>query len=580
MTTVNKNKVQNDKNIEELITALYCRLSVEDIKDEDGKKKKKDKEDESNSISNQKQILLDYCKKHGYTNTMFFVDDGISGTRFDRNDFNRMQRMVEEGKICRIIVKDLSRFGREQVEAGRLTQIVYPSLGVTFISIQENINSSTGEGMEMLPFYNIFNEWYAAQTSKKIRAVWQSKADNGKRVSPVVPYGYKKDETDKEKWLIDEPAAEIVKKIYSLCLAGRGPLQIAKQLEREKVLVPTAYFESVGRKTRNATPLDLYAWHPSAVVGILENRQYTGCAVNFKTTTVSYKVHTRIINPVEDYQIIPNMQEPIINEDIWLRVQELRKSRRRNTATGRTSLFSGLVYCPDCGSKLHFCASKSLRRDQEFFRCANYKDGRGSCKIHFIRDVVLEKVVLEAVRNLADFVKCHEPVFLYMLARKNDTMRQQERKRLERVIERGTRRISEIDKLIEAAFERNVLGKLEDDRYERMVKNYAQEQRELIAEVQESKVVLQKAEQQVVDLRLLLRTLRELTEVKELTPTLVNSLIERIEIHNNDKSGGHCYVKVDIYFTAAGMIDIPTEEEILAMMEEIRENPQEFRYVA
>ena len=580
MTTVNKNKVQNDKNIEELITALYCRLSVEDIKDEDGKKKKKEKEDESNSISNQKQILLDYCKKHGYTNTMFFVDDGISGTSFDRNDFNRMQRMVEEGKICRIIVKDLSRFGREQVEAGRLTQIVYPSLGVTFISIQENINSSTGEGMEMLPFYNIFNEWYAAQTSKKIRAVWQSKADNGKRVSPVVPYGYKKDETDKEKWLIDEPAAEIVKKIYSLCLAGRGPLQIAKQLEREKVLVPTAYFESVGRKTRNATPLDLYAWHPSAVVGILENRQYTGCAVNFKTTTVSYKVHTRIINPVEDYQIIPNMQEPIINEDIWLRVQELRKSRRRNTATGRTSLFSGLVYCPDCGSKLHFCASKSLRRDQEFFRCANYKDGRGSCKIHFIRDVVLEKVVLEAVRNLADFVKCHEPVFLYMLARKNDTMRQQERKRLERVIERGTRRISEIDKLIEAAFERNVLGKLEDDRYERMVKNYAQEQRELIAEVQESKVVLQKAEQQVVDLRLLLRTLRELTEVKELTPTLVNSLIERIEIHNNDKSGGHCYVKVDIYFTAAGMIDIPTEEEILAMMEEIRENPQEFRYVA
>lgn len=561
------------------ITALYCRLSVEDIKD-DKDKKRKGKEDESNSISNQKQILSDYAKKHGYTNTMFFVDDGISGTSFDRSDFNRMHRMVEEGKIGTIIVKDLSRFGREHIEGDRLAEIVYPTLGVTFISIHENINTSTGEGMEMLPFYNIFNEWYAAQTSKKIRAVWQSKADNGKRVSPVVPYGYKKDETDKEKWLIDEPAAEIVKKIYSLCLAGRGPLQIAKQLEREKVLVPTAYFESVGRKTRNATPLDPYAWHPSAVVGILENRQYTGCAVNLKTTTVSYKVHTRIINPVEDYQIIPNMQEPIISEDIWLRVQELRKNRRRNTATGRASLFSGLVYCPDCGSKLHFCASKSLRRDQEFFRCANYKNGRGSCKIHFIRDVVLEKVVLEAVRNLADFVKCHEPVFLYMLARKNDAMRQQERKRLERVIERGTRRISEIDKLIEAAFERNVLGKLEDDRYERMVKNYAQEQRELIAEVQESKVVLQKAEQQVVDLRLLLRTLRELTEVKELTPTLVNSLIERIEVHNNDKSSGHCYVKVDIYFTAAGMIDIPTEEEILAMMEEIRENPQEFRYVA
>ena len=291
-------------------------------------------------------------------------------------------------------------------------------------------------------------------------------------------------------------------------------------------------------------------------------------------------MHKKIINPVEDYQIIPNMQEPIISEDIWLRVQELRKNRRRPTATGRTSLFSGLVYCPDCGAKLHFAAAKSLTRNQEHFRCSNCKSGRGSCTVHFICDVVLEKVVLDAVRNLAASVKCHEPVFLYMLARKNDAMRQQERKRLERVIERGTRRISEIDKLIEAAFERNVHGKLEDGRYERMVKNYAKEQRELIAEVEESKVILQKAEQQVVDLRLLLRTLRELTEVKELTPTFVNSLIKRIEVHNNDKSSGHCYVKVDIYFTAAGMIDIPTEEEILAMMEEIRENPQEFRYVA
>ncbi len=205
---------------DELITALYCRLSVEDIKD-DKSKKKNSREDESNSISNQKQILLDYCKKHGYKNTMFFIDDGISGTSFDRSGFNQMQQMVEEGKICRIIVKDLSRFGREQVEAGRLTQIVYPSLGVTFISIQENVNSSTGDGMEMLPFYNIFNEWYAAQTSKKIRAVWQSKANNGKRVSSTVPFGYVKDETDKEKWLIDGPAAEVVRKIYDLCLAGR-----------------------------------------------------------------------------------------------------------------------------------------------------------------------------------------------------------------------------------------------------------------------------------------------------------------------------------------------------------------------
>lgn len=212
---------------------------------------------------------------------MFFVDDGISGTSFERSDFQRMHRMVEEGKIGTIIVKDLSRFGREHIEGDRLAEIVYPTLGVTFISIHENINTSTGEGMEMLPFYNIFNEWYAAQTSKKIRAVWQSKAANGKRVSPTVPYGYMKDPDDKEKWLIDEPAAEVERKIFALCLAGRGPLQIAKQLEEEKILVPSAYYESVGRTHAQKVPSGYCKWDQKTVVHILENRQYTGFAVNF-----------------------------------------------------------------------------------------------------------------------------------------------------------------------------------------------------------------------------------------------------------------------------------------------------------
>ncbi len=566
MTTANNINGQT----EEKITALYCRLSVDDEK----------KDAESNSITNQKQILLDYCQKQGFTNTMFFVDDGISGTSFERGGFQQMQKMVEEGKICRVIVKDLSRFGREMVEAGRLTQIVYPSLGVTFISLHENVNSTTGEGMEMLPFYNIFNEWYAAQTSKKIRAVWQSKAENGKRVSPTVPFGYVKDLDDKEKWLIDEPAAEVVRKIYALCLAGRGPSQIARQLEKEKILVPSAYYESVGRSHAQKVPTNPYSWDQKTVVGIIENRQYTGCAVNFKSTTVSYKVHKKIHNATEDYQIIPNMQEPIISEEQWLRVQELRKHRRRPTATGRASLFSGLVYCPDCGAKLHFCAAKSLKRNQEFWRCSNYKDGRGTCQIHYIRDVVLERIVLEAISSLADFVKCHEPVFLYMLAKKTNAMRQKEHKRLEQAVEQGTKRIAEIDRLIEKVFEQNAIGVLSDERFSKMLQSYEKEQKALTQEVAESRQTLEEANQKVTDLRLLLRTLREMTEINELTPTLVNSLIERIEVHNNDKSSGHCYVKVDIYFTAVGMIDIPTEQEILAMMEEIRANPQDFRFVA
>lgn len=566
MTTATKLNGQAD----EKITALYCRLSVDDD----------NKDEESNSITNQKQILQDFARREGYANTMFFVDDGVSGTTFQRPSFQRMERMAENGEIGTIIVKDLSRFGREQVEMGRLTQVVYPSLGIRFIAIQERVDTLTGDGVEMMPFHNIFNEWYAAQTSKKIRAIWQSKADNGKRVSSTVPYGYVKDPNDKEKWLIDEPAAEVVRKIFDLCLAGRGPLQIAKQLEEEKILVPSAYYESVSRTHAQKVPSGYCKWDQKTVVHILENRQYTGCAVNFKSTTVSYKVHKVVYNPVEDYQIIPNMQEPIISEELWLRVQELRQHRRRPTATGRTSLFSGLVFCSDCGAKLHFAAAKSMTRNQEHFRCSNYKSGRGTCTVHYIRDVVLERIVLEAISELADFVKCHETVFLYMLARKTNAMRQKEYKRLQKSVEYGKKRIAEIDGLMKKAFEKNVSGILSDEALTKMLQDYETEQKALTQEVINSQQTLENANQKVTDLRLLLRTLREMTEIKELTPTLVNSLIERIEVHSNDKSSGHCYVKVDIYFTAVGMIDIPTEQEILVMMEEIRANPQEFRFVA
>lgn len=575
MTTTTNIKGHNH----ELITALYCRLSVEDIKI-DAKGKKTGHIDESNSIKNQKQILLDYCQKHGYTNTMFFVDDGISGTSFDRSDFNRMHQMVEEGKIGTIIVKDLSRFGREHIEGDRLAEVIYPTLGVTFISIHENINSSTGEGMQMLPFYNIFNEWYAAQTSKKIRDVWKSKSDNGKRVSPTVPFGYKKDPEDKEKWLIDEPAAAIVKKIFALCLDGRGPSQIARQLEKENILVPSAYYQSIKRKCAHKVPVGSCHWDKTTVVNILENRQYTGCAVNFKSSTVSFKVHKKIYFDESEQVIIPNMQEPIISEEDWLKVQELRKNKRRPTKTGRTSLFSGLVFCPDCGAKLHFCASKSLRRDQEFFRCSNYKSGRGTCKIHFIRDVVLEDIVKEAISGLADFVKDQEPLFRYMLAKNKNAKEKAEYEQMKVAVERNEKRIKNIDRLIKSLYEDRVIGGMEEERYTAMLSDYTREQRELIASVAEMKEELARDEQKVIDLRLLVRSLREYTDMRELTPTLVNSIIDRIEVHNNDKSSGHCYVKVDIYFTAVGMIDIPSAEQMRTLKEEMDKNPQKCRIVA
>ena len=488
-----------------------------------------------------------------------------------------MQALAESGIVKTIVVKDLSRFGRNYIEVGEYLEIKYPSLGVRFISIQGSVDTLQNSGAEMMPFHNIFNEWYATQTSKKIRAVWQMKAASGKRVSSTVPYGYMKSPDDKEKWIIDEEAAEVVRKIFSLALAGRGVSQIARQLEQEKILIPTAYKIEKGLSSTHKYPEKPYYWEKSTVANILDNRQYTGCTVNFKTTTVSYKVHKVIHKPDDEQQIIPNTQEAIISEDLWLRVQELRKNKRRPTATGRTSLFSGLVYCPDCGAKLHFAAAKSMTRQQEHFRCANYKSGRGDCQVHFIRDIVLERIVFEAISNLADFVRCYEPVFLYLMAAKNQAARKSELQKLKTKVESGKRRISELDMIISHIYEDNILGKLSDDRYSRMASMYETEQKELIKTVSDGEKELETAEQKNVDMRLLLKTLRELTDFKELTPTIVNSLIQRIEVHNNDKSSGHCYVKVDIYFTAVGMIEIPDEKEISEIISKIQENPKMYR---
>lgn len=564
MATANYIKGQSETKI----TALYCRLSQDD-----------GREGDSNSISNQKEILLAYAQRNNFPNPQFFTDDGFSGTTFDRPSFIQMENLVEQGLVDTIIVKDLSRFGRNYLDVGNYLEIKYPTLGVRFIAIQENVDTLKETGTEMMPFNNIFNEWYAAQTSKKIRAVWKNKAANGKRVSSSVPFGYLKNPQDKEDWLVDEPAADIVRKIYALCLDGRGPLQIAKQLEQEKVLIPSAYYASLGRKTRKQYTHP-YAWDQKTVAGILANQQYTGCTVNFMTTTVSYKVHKTVYNPKDEWQIIPNTQPAIIDEDTWKRVQELRENRIRPTATGRTSLFSGKVFCADCGSKLHFCAAKSLNANQEHYRCANYKSGRGNCQIHYIRNVVLEKIVLEAINSLADFVRCYEPVFLYLMAQKDIVSKRTETNRLKSSIESGKRRIQDLDKLIERIYEDQVLGNISAERYARMSINYENEQRELVKRVDEDEKRLVSIEQTSLDLKTLLKVLRSSTAFEELTPTLVNSLIRRIEVHNNDKSSGHCSVKVDIYFTAIGLIDIPTEDEIKSLMEKIQSNPQEYRLTA
>ena len=550
------------KQAENKITALYCRLSQDD-----------GREGESNSISNQKEILAQYARANGFHNTMFFVDDGISGTTFDRPDFQRMQRMIENGEIGVVIVKDLSRFGRNYLDVGEYLEIKYPTLGVRFIAIQENVDTLKNTGTEMMPFNNIFNEWYAAQTSKKIRAVWKSKAEKGERISQTVPHGYKKSEDNPKQWIIDEPAAKVVRYIFQLCIEGLGPTQIAHRLEDERILCPTAYAMANGRKTPNPLPKrGEYAWDGATVKHILANRQYTGCTVNFKTTLVSYKVHKTVHNPEEEWQIIPNTQEAIIDEDTFNRVQELREGRRRNTATGRESLFSGLLYCADCKSKLYFCAAKSIKPHQEFHRCSAYKESRGTCSIHFIREVVLREMMLELVKRVALFIQQYEAVFLYMYAKKHNITKETNVRNMKAAIEKDKRRISEIDMMIERLYEDNVLGKIPDDRFSKMMGKYEAEQKALIEAVAKAEQALQTFEQDKVDLRIFLETIRKCTDIDELTPEIINRLIRRIEVHNSEKVNGRKSVKIDVYFTSVGLIDLPDETELLKTMEEIRKS--------
>lgn len=555
-----KMKKQTEKK--EKITALYCRLSQDD-----------GREGESNSISNQKEILLQYAKQHGFLHPEFFVDDGISGTTFMRPDFQRMQKMAESGEISTIIVKDLSRFGRNYLEVGEYLEIKYPTLGIRFIAIQENVDTFNDTGTEMMPFNNIFNEWYAAQTSKKIRAVQKAKADKGERVSASIPYGYKKSPDNPKQWIIDEPAAEVVRYIYQLCLDGLGPTQIAKRLRVEKILCPTAYFESIGKPTANKVPSDPYKWCGDTTKRIIDNRQYTGCTINFMSSLISYKVHKRIPNDKSEWQIIPNTQEAIIDETTWERVQELRKSRRRNTATGRESIFSGLVYCADCGSKLYFCASKSITEKQEFYRCAAYKENTGTCSIHYIRDIVLRQLVLETIQKVAEFVQGFEPVFVYLFAKKNAEGREKNIRAMKLKAEQSKKRITELDKLIERIYTDNVMGKISDERFAIMSANFETEQKELREALTEIEQSIITAETEKVDMKRFLETIRECTDLKELTPTIVNTLIKRIEVHNSIMVDGVKRVPIDIHFTAVGLISLPNEKELLELIEEIKENP-------
>ena len=538
--------------------ALYCRLSQDD-----------GREGQSNSISNQKNILITYAQNNGFHNTEYFVDDGFSGTTFNRPGFQKMQQMVEAGAISTIIVKDLSRFGRNYLEVGNYLEITYPTMGVRFIAIQENIDTFLSSSTELMPFSNIFNEWYASQTSKKIRAVHQQRSKDGKRVGASVPYGYQRDPQNRDVWHIDEEAATVVRRVFSLCLEGYGPTKISRILEAEKVPTPTAYRIQKGRPANHELNGDPYFWQGTTVAHILDNMQYTGCTVNFMTTKVSYKINKKKRNNQDDWVIIPQTQPAIIDENTFCRVQQLRKNRHRCTKTGETSLFSNIIFCADCGAKLHFCASRKKNGVKGYFRCSQYKSGRGKCSSHYIRDAVLMQIVTESIRRLADFARCYEPVFLYLITKQKNVTKDAERKQLKNKLNAAKRRIEELDKFIQKAYEDNIIGKISDERYEKIVNSFESEQREHILFVNTYEDKIATMEQDSTNLRHMLNMLRSCLDITELTPTMVNTLIERIEIHDDDKKGKGKKVRVDIYYTAIGLTHIPSEEEITAAIKDM-----------
>ena len=527
----------------EKITALYCRLSQDDALD-----------GESNSITNQKTLLSKYAAEHGFRNIQFFIDDGYSGTSFQRPGFQEMMRYVKDYSVSAVIVKDLSRLGREYSYMGRLQDFIFPAYDVRFIAINDDVDSAKGEN-DFAVFKNVFNDYYAKDTSKKIRAVVKMRGEAGEHIASNPPYGYIKDPQDKKKWIVDEGAAKVVRRIFNLCIAGKGPMQIAKILTDDKVLTVTAYH---ARQKGWTMPENLYQWCAKSVAGILERREYTGCTVNFKTYTKSLKFKKRMENPVENQKVFEDTQPAIIEKGQWERVQELRKNKRRPTKTGRTSMFSGLLYCADCGAKLYFCTCNTYKdNSQNHFVCSNYKSNTGSCKIHYIREQVLYRIVLETIQRTLTYVRMFRKDFKLEMLAQDEESRKAELAEKQKALSGAKKRMEDLDRIIQHIYEDNVLGKLSDSRYLKLSRQYEKEQAEIeqLAAVLEREIETQAG--QVSDVNEFLKLVDKYLDIPELDAAILNELVSRIVVHSPVRENGRKQVRIDLHFTYVGQIRIP-----------------------
>ena len=533
--------LQTDK-----ITALYCRLSQEDMQ-----------AGESESIQNQKMILQKYADEHHFFNTRFFVDDGFSGVSFEREGLQAMLHEVEAGNVATVITKDLSRLGRNYLKTGELIEIVFPEYEVRYIAINDGVDTAR-EDNEFTPLRNWFNEFYARDTSRKIRAVQKAKGERGVPLTVNVPYGYVKDPENLKHWLVDPEAAAIVKRIFSMCMEGRGPTQIANQLWVDKVLTPTAYKLSHGRSTNAPAPEDPYRWDKRAVSLILERREYTGCTVNFKTYTNSIWDKKRHLNPVENQAIFPDTHERIIDDDVFEKVQEIRSQRHRMTRTGKSSIFSGMVYCADCGSKMQYGSSNNRDFSQDFFDCSLHKKNGSKCKGHFIRVKVLEGRVLSHVQRVTDYILRHENYFRKVMEEQLRVESTEKLTVLKKQLARNEKRIADLKRLFMKIYEDNVNGKLSDDRFDMMSQSYDAEQKQLEEEVLSIQQEIEVQEQQIENIEKFVQKAHKYVHIEELTPYALRELVSAIYVDAPDKSSGkrvqHIHIKYD------GLGYIPLDE--------------------
>ena len=536
----------NNKKSRDVTAFLYERLSRDD-----------NLEGESYSIGNQKKLLTKVAKEKGYTNLVHFLDDGISGVTMDRPGFVEMIQQLEQGRAAAVFVKDLSRLGRNYIEVGRLTEEFFPEHDIRLVAVSDNIDTAEGEN-ELAPIRNLFNEWYARDISKKRRISNKIKGNAGEPMGQP-PYGYIKDPDNPKRWIVDDEAAQVVRRIYSMTLEGYGTEQIATQLERDEILTPRAYWLKKGiKRPGKGKQQPATKWNSSTVTKILSLQEYCGDILNFKTYSKSYKNKKRLENDRENWVVFKDVHEPIIERSVFEQVQQKRgKIRKRRTNEGEHNMFSGLLVCADCGSNLHFHFNQG-NPEIKYFNCSNYKGNRGSCtSTHYVRVDFLEQVVLGEIRRLTKFASLYEDEFLKAVIGHSQQAAETDRKLKEKELKAMLARDEELDGLFERIYEDNVSGKLSDDRFAKMSRRYEDEQKELAEKIKKLRSEIEKQSSQAMTTDMFISLVRKYTRTRKLTPRMLNELVEKIEVYHAEKIDGVWEQRLRIHYNCVGEITIP-----------------------